>query len=237
MLEVPVSGDLDDPQFDLRPAITRAIGNVLRNLVTAPFKLLAGLVGGDDTPIDRVEFEYGAATIPEDQRARFVRLETALNQRPALQLVLAPTHAGAADRNGLRRARLQQQLAALQAEEDADGDAEQALRTLYAQRFGEDQLEALAEQYRQSRREEAETERVRTLPAELRSRLLADIEIGDQALTELARARADSVREQLVAAGLQAGRIRIEEEIRVAEGRDSRLSMSFDLAPSPAHYP
>jgi hypothetical protein len=234
VLEVPVSGDLADPQFDLTPAITRAIGNVLRNLATAPFKLLAGLVGGDDTPIDRVEFEYGTVAIPEDQQPRFIKLETALNQRPALQLVIAPTHAGAADRNALRRARLQQQLAALQEEEATSGDAEdeEALRALYAQRFGEDQLEALVDQYRLSRREDADTERVRTLPAELRSRLLADIEIGDEALTELARARADSVREQLEAAGLVAGRIRIEDEVRIAEGRDSRLAMSFDLAPA-----
>jgi len=147
--------------------------------------------------------------------------------------VIAPTHAGAADRNALRRARLQQQLAALQEEEATSGDAEdeEALRALYAQRFGEDQLEALVDQYRLSRREDADTERVRTLPAELRSRLLADIEIGDEALTELARARADSVREQLVAAGLDAGRIRIEDDIRIADGRERRLTMAFELAP------
>jgi hypothetical protein len=230
VLEVPVTGDLDDPQFDLRPAITRAIGNVLRNLATAPFSLLAGLVGGDDTPIDRVEFEYGSPTLPDDQQARFVRLETALHQRPALQLVIAPVHAGAADRDGLRRARLEQQLAALQVDGEAE-DPARALRSLYAQRYGEDEFEALAEQYRQSRREEGDVERVRTLPAELRSRLLADLEIPDEALAELARARADSVREQLVAAGLDAGRIRIEDDIRIADGRERRLTMAFELAP------
>lgn len=232
VLEVPVSGDLDDPRFDLRPAITRAIGNVLRNIASAPFKLLAGLLGGDDTPIDRVEFGYGTATIPEDQQPRFVRLETALNQRPALELVLAPVHAGPFDRDALRRARLEQQLTARQQEGEAD-DTEAALRDLYARRYGEEQLEALAEQYRQSRRDDGDgAQRVRTLQAELRSRLLADLEIPDAALMELARARARAVREQLVAAGLDAGRIRIEEGIRVVDGRDGRLVMSFELAPA-----
>jgi hypothetical protein len=219
VLEVPVNGSLDDPEFDLAPVILRAVGNIFTNLVAAPFKLLGSLIPDGSPDIDRVAFAIGEATIPEDQLDRFVDLEAALGQRPALQLVLTPTHAGGADRDALRIAELTRRLEATGEDEEA------ALRSLFAEDYGEEALEALEGQYAEAEGAAASLER------ELRGRLLADVTLTDGTLADLARQRAETVSTQLTDAGLAAERIVIEDEIAVVEADGDRLTMSFDLAP------
>jgi len=45
-LEVPISGNVNDPEFNFNPAIRKAITNILTNIVSAPFRLLGNLIGG-----------------------------------------------------------------------------------------------------------------------------------------------------------------------------------------------
>jgi hypothetical protein len=45
-LEVPITGNVNDPEFNFIPAIRRAITNILTNIVAAPFRLLRNLIGG-----------------------------------------------------------------------------------------------------------------------------------------------------------------------------------------------
>jgi hypothetical protein len=222
-LEVPVGGDVNDPEFDLGPVILGAVRRVLTNLVTAPFRLLAGLVGGGgDVPIDRVRFPFGAATIPEDQFDRLVALESALLQRPALALVLTPTHAGTADAGALRERALEEALAAEL--EAVDGDRSAALRALYRRRVSAEELEALEDQYGEDGREGV-------LEAELRGRLLAEQALPPGALEALARERIAALRAHLEGAGLPPERIRTADTVREVEGGDERLTLAFELAP------
>ena len=54
---LPVSGDLDDPQFDYGAVIGKAVGNLLGGIVTAPFRALGALFGGSGDKqlgVDRV---------------------------------------------------------------------------------------------------------------------------------------------------------------------------------------
>ena len=45
-LDVPVRGSLSDPQFDFGAIVLEALGNVVRKIVSAPFRALARLIGG-----------------------------------------------------------------------------------------------------------------------------------------------------------------------------------------------
>ncbi|CAN0525023.1 unnamed protein product, partial [Scytosiphon promiscuus] len=68
-LEVPITGNVNDPEFDFGPAIRRAISNILTNIVAAPFRLLSNLVGGgDEGALDQVRFQPGRADIAAPDR-------------------------------------------------------------------------------------------------------------------------------------------------------------------------
>lgn len=84
-LSVPVSGNVDDPEFSLGQVIGRAVMNVITKAVTAPFRLLAGLVGSD-ADLENVAFAAGSAQLDTAGEDALVTLAEALNQRPQLAL-------------------------------------------------------------------------------------------------------------------------------------------------------
>ncbi len=94
---LPVSGDLNAPEFDYGAVIGKAIGNLLGGIVTAPFKALASLFGGGSKTLDTVVFEPGAATLMPPEKQKLVTIARALKERPTLKLVVPPTSSAAFD--------------------------------------------------------------------------------------------------------------------------------------------
>ena len=234
LLEVPVSGQVDDPQFELRPVILRAIRNVLTNIVAAPFRLLAGLAGGSDEQLDRVVYTLGSAALEDDQEARLLTLERALGQRPALGLLLPSIHGGEADRAALRAKALERELASRSADRDA------ALQTLFRERYGDQEFEALEAVHRSAMlaRDDATditaasgtgAAETGTLLIEIENRLLDGIIVSDDELHALARSRAETVYLYLTDAGLSRNRIRIATDVSEVELAGEQVPLSFEL--------
>ena len=100
--EVPVIGNVNDPEFVFGPAIRAALRNILTNIVAAPFRFLAGLVGGGDgEELDRIRFLPGRSDIAAPEREVLQNLIEALAQRPQLALQI-PAMTGEADVNALQ---------------------------------------------------------------------------------------------------------------------------------------
>jgi hypothetical protein len=85
-LDVPVEGNVDDPSFRLGKVIGRALANVITNIVTAPFKLLAGLAGSDED-LQALAFEPARDTLDAPAASKLDALADALTQRPQLRLL------------------------------------------------------------------------------------------------------------------------------------------------------
>ncbi|MCO5051885.1 MAG: DUF748 domain-containing protein [Verrucomicrobiae bacterium] len=107
VLNVPLSGSLDDPKF----SIWRLVGQTLQNLVVkaaaAPFSLLGALVGGG-SELQFVEFDPGDFSLRSDQTNKLVKLGAALEKRTELTLEIRATYdpqldVAALGRNQLRR--------------------------------------------------------------------------------------------------------------------------------------
>jgi hypothetical protein len=108
LLDVPVKGNLDDPEFKLGRVIWRAVLNVLGKVAVAPFTAIAGLVGGGaDAKLDVVDFAAGSAQLDEASLGKLDQISKALQDRPALKLevegvVDASTDGEALGREALR---------------------------------------------------------------------------------------------------------------------------------------
>ncbi|WP_300317147.1 DUF748 domain-containing protein [Accumulibacter sp.] len=99
---LPVSGDLNDPQFDYGAVIGKAFGNLLGSIVTAPFRALGALFGGGEKAIDTIDFEPGSAVVAPPERQKLAAVARAMNERQALRLIVPPTYAAAEDRSVLK---------------------------------------------------------------------------------------------------------------------------------------
>jgi len=156
-LGLPVSGNLDDPQFSYGAIVWKAIVNVLTKVVTAPFRALGALLGSGDK-LDSVVFEPGAPTLTPPEQEKLARLATALDKRPRLGLNLRGTYSNA-DREALQDQQLRRHLLTAQGltvpEENDPGpvniDEPQVraeLERLYTQRSSEADLSALKAGFR-----------------------------------------------------------------------------------------
>ncbi len=125
-IDVPVRGNLGSPEFDLGAIVTQAIGNAIGKIVTAPFRLLAGLFGGGEEPIDRIYFEPGSAELAPPEREKIAALARALAARPRLGLRVTAAFDGRADAEGLRAAQVPVDAAALTALAIARADSARA---------------------------------------------------------------------------------------------------------------
>lgn len=82
-LGVDVEGDLNSPSFSFGSIIWGALGNIITKAITAPFSLLANLIGSDE-PMNNVTFEYGDSKISDSQGKHLLALTEALIDRPLL---------------------------------------------------------------------------------------------------------------------------------------------------------
>jgi hypothetical protein len=84
-LDMPVYGSLDDPEFSVGKVILKIIINLLMKAATSPFALIGAIFGGG-AELSYVEFEPGAETPGEKNRAKLDTLAKALFERPGLTL-------------------------------------------------------------------------------------------------------------------------------------------------------
>ncbi len=95
-LELPVTGSLDDPEFSVGPIIWKLFVGLLTKAVTAPFKLLGALFGGNEE-LEFVDFPAGSAVLDAAGRAKLASLVKALAARPALNIDVPQVVAPAVD--------------------------------------------------------------------------------------------------------------------------------------------
>jgi len=103
-LQLPVSGNLDDPQFSYGHLVWQALVNVVEKAVTAPFRALGALLGNGG--FDAISFVPGEASVAPPEREKLHQLGLVLARRPRVTLELAGGYDAARDRQELARARV-----------------------------------------------------------------------------------------------------------------------------------
>ncbi len=155
-LGLPVSGDLDNPEFSIGPLIWKTLVGVITRAVTAPFRALGSLFGGKGEEFNSVEFEPGSAELLPPEKENLQKLAEALTKRPQLKLILLGTYSPTADGAELKDLSVRRSVAArlgsgLKPEEDPgpldlnDSDTREQLEELFEERFGEKALGELEE--------------------------------------------------------------------------------------------
>jgi hypothetical protein len=158
-VNVPVSGSLDSPEFNVGNVLGQVFGNLVKKTVSSPFAALGSLVGGGEE-LAFLEFAPGSATLPAGDTAKLTSLAKALAGRPGLTLDVSGRIDPAADREVLKRAELDRQVEAAKLKAGGELSA-----------------------------------------AELEKLKLAEVQVSDGELRQLANARAQAAKDWLVASG------------------------------------
>jgi hypothetical protein len=250
---VPVTGNVDDPQFSYSHLIWQAIATVIKNIVTAPFRALAALFGGSAENLDNIAFDPGRATMQPPEREKLKRVADALGKRPQLKLVVEG-QVGEADLAALRERDVANAIASKLGRAPAagalaepvnalDAKTQRAMELLYAERNSPQAYSQFV----------AETEKARGKPVSrvnpalaFVGRASADVafyeavlkrlndtaRIPDAAPGQLAEARARAVAEYLVQ-NLAVPAARVAPKAAAAPGSE-RVKLEFDVVRPPA---
>lgn len=106
VLEVPVQGSTDDPNFQIGAVVSRVVVNLLTKAATSPFTLLGAAFGGGGDELAFQEFAPGSTALQDKERKKLETMAKALTNRPALNLELEGSFDAAADTYALKRAKL-----------------------------------------------------------------------------------------------------------------------------------
>ncbi|WP_213940692.1 DUF748 domain-containing protein [Pseudomonas sp. dw_612] len=97
-IELPVTGDLNNPQFSIMPIVWQTLRNLIVKAAAAPFKMIGGLIsGGGSEDLGTVSFAAGSSDLSKEAEASLVKLSSALKERPALRLEIEGTAAQSSD--------------------------------------------------------------------------------------------------------------------------------------------
>ncbi|KQV10703.1 hypothetical protein ASC74_11675 [Pseudomonas sp. Root329] len=97
-IELPVTGDLNNPQFSIMPIVWQTLRNLIVKAAAAPFKMIGGLVsGGGSEDLGTVSFAPGSSDLSKEAEGSLVKLSQALKERPALRLEIEGTAAASSD--------------------------------------------------------------------------------------------------------------------------------------------
>jgi len=202
-VNLPISGSLDDPQFSVGGIVIRIIVNLIVKAVTAPFALIANLVGASGAELSWVGFESGSPELGPAALEKLQSIARALTDRPGLKLDLAGRADPAADREALRRRALQRAVKAQKLEETVGGGEDVA--AIDKVRIDPQEYPKYLERaWRAAKFDKPRNAigLVKSQPvAEMERMMLAHIEASDAELIALANERAQHVKDWLVESG------------------------------------
>ncbi len=252
-VELPVTGNVNDPEFKIGGAVIKALGNLIVKIASSPFTLLGKLVGIEPGELEYVTFLPGRADLTPPQLQKAASLAEALSLRPQLLLELPPVQAPEVDARVLREARLEAAIEARLAdaavdEEDAMYTTQRrvALEALFREMAPIEDPEATLNALRARNTRTAESEAEAgggedsdspeayfdelVYMRELRAELVPLQPLEDMALATLARDRAANLKRAILAAdsALQR-RVMVTEPVQVELDEKGRVAMKVKL--------
>ena len=109
-VDLPIQGNLDDPEFRIGRVITRVISNLIVRLASSPFNLLASLANTSAEDLQRVTFSPGRHVLTEAAQANLEALATAMRERPGIRLEISASIDPSVETSAVRRMKLAEKL-------------------------------------------------------------------------------------------------------------------------------
>jgi uncharacterized protein involved in outer membrane biogenesis len=214
-LALPVSGNIDSPEFSYGHVIWQAITTVITRIVTAPFRALGALFGSGAETLGDIIFDPGSARILPTEYEKLRRVAEGLQKKADLKLIVQGLYHQNLDSQGLRSRAVRADLAAREGLKLAPGEdpgaigfdsakTQRALELMLDARAGGDAAAQFAEAFgktagRDVSRVNAALAMVgrgagdRALYVAMHQRLVELQPLPATALGELAKARADVI--------------------------------------------
>lgn len=241
--DLPVTGDVGNPEFDVGQIIRQALGDAIKSVVQAPFRFLANLVGADSEELGQVEFSEGRTDLLPPERARIAKLREALNQRSALALKLAGPFSRSFDGPAVQREKAIEALRQRLAEADPDvatpsltaESNQDTVEAMFSTYYSEVDLEAVRTRFTKGEKGSSDENEFDALAYRnhLAEQIIAAQSATDADFNAIANARATAVRDALVDpkadTPIAADRVRLLDPKEIDSVDGERIAMEVGI--------
>lgn len=201
-IDLPVEGNLDDPDFKYGGVIWAAVKKLFADITLAPFRFLGNALGLGSKDLSSIDFLAGSSELISSEAPKIADFIKLTGSKPKMKLSITPTYSKL-DESFYKNKKLDQKINQIIASSGKDYIA--VLNEL---------VPNLKDRSEKALREEA----------------LKGIEVDKAKLVELANERANAVKEALIKAGLEAGRININDATSSEPKQNTYTSVLMGVA-------
>ena len=201
-IDLPVEGNLDDPDFKYGGVIWAAVKKLFADITLAPFRFLGNALGLGSKDLSSIDFLAGSSELISSETPKIADFIKLTGSKPKMKLSITPTYSKL-DESFYKNKKLDQKINQIIASSGKDYIA--VLNEL---------VPNLKDRNEKALREEA----------------LKGIEVDKEKLVELANERANAVKEALIKAGLEAGRININDATSSEPKQNTYTSVLMGVA-------
>jgi uncharacterized protein involved in outer membrane biogenesis len=201
-IDLPIRGDLKDPDFKYGKAVWSTLGNILTKMVASPFALIGKLApeGGSGEELQQLVFEPGSTAIAPTEMKKIAALKKGLEERPGLRLEITGTADPARDRQAVALQKFHEQLESKWRQKNGSSTQAVDIPTQEEERL----ITELFDQWRSQQPEPLQAADTPAKPPsieDMKRELVKSIPVDEGALRALARTRAEQVHAQIVGDG------------------------------------
>ena len=201
-IDLLVEGNLDDPDFKYGGVIWAAVKKLFADITLAPFRFLGNALGLGSKDLSSIDFLAGSSELISSEAPKIADFIKLTGSKPKMKLSITPTYSKL-DESFYKNKKLDQKINQIIASSGKDYIA--VLNEL---------VPNLKDRSEKALREEA----------------LKGIEVDKAKLIELANERANAVKEALIKAGLEAGRININDATSSEPKQNTYTSVLMGVA-------
>ena len=201
-IDLPVEGNLDDPDFKYGGVIWAAVKKLFADITLAPFRFLGNALGLGSKDLSSIDFLAGSSELISSETPKIADFIKLTGSKPKMKLSITPTYSKL-DESFYKNKKLDQKINQIIASSGKDYIA--VLNEL---------VPNLKDRNEKALREEA----------------LKGIEVDKEKLIELANERANAVKEALIKAGLETGRINISDATSSEPKQNTYTSVLMGVA-------
>ena len=227
-IDLPITGNMDDPQFSIAPIVWKAFTNLIVKAVSAPFTFLASILGLEADEINSVDFLFAKTNIIASEKETLDKLSKALIKKPKLSLKINPSYHTVYDVTQLKKIKLENEITKTSKTLKSKDKYFEAIKTLYKNQNNKKSLKDLEESFVLEVKDEKSKKTYLKLDKEkyisfMKTKLLEKTKISKERLQNLAKKRAKSIKQYLTnEKGIDKKRVEILQEIIKVDDKSSK---------------
>mgnify|MGYP001770762166 FL=1 len=224
-LDIPISGNVDDPKFAIAPIVWQAFTNLIVKAVSAPFSFLASLLGIEADEIKSIDFHFADAKILPSEKEALDNIAKIMEKRPNIAIKINPSFTQE-DINKLKELKAEENIEKTMKEFKQGDKYQLAIEKIYLLFKNSKNLKELKKEFIVKKKEKEIFQKDRYLNY-MKDMIISKQVISDDTILNLTKQRIENINKYLIGEkSIKQNRVIIEKEDKKSTNKSFT---SFDL--------